>query len=119
MCPRTVHAKLKINKHRIDENSIFGFGNNYNDGLYDCLSIIYKAVKYKLVNFNDFSCKKYYGCRDLTWIVPDKFIAFRGPVEEFHRRGQYDDLQYYVEYFQKNNVKTVIRLNCADYNSFW
>lgn len=108
---------LKDNGYHIDENLIFGYDKKKGIDLYDCLCVIYKAVKYKLVDFNDFSRRKYSMSRDYTWIVPNKFIAFRGPVEEYP--GQRNDLQYYVQYFQKNNVKTVIRLNCTNYNSSW
>lgn len=116
MSPITVYRLLKCT---IDENnSIFGDGKNTNIDLYNCLSVIYKAVKYKFVNFNTFSCKEYYRFRDLTWIVPDKFIACRGSIEE--NTGQCNDLRYYIKYFMDNNVKTVIRLNSSkDYDSSW
>lgn len=101
MDPRTVFAMLK-------DRATSGYGGNA-IGLYDCLSAVHKAVKYRLVDFYDFDCRKYYAFSDLTWIVPDKLIAFRGPVE-----GR---LQHYIEYFRKNNVKTVIRLNRANYDA--
>ncbi|VVC29679.1 Protein-tyrosine phosphatase-like,Dual specificity/tyrosine protein phosphatase, N- [Cinara cedri] len=116
MKPLIIYELLKST---IDQNnSVFGGDKTTCIDLYDCLNVIYKAVKYKFVDFNTFSCQEYYRSRDLTWIVPDKFIAFRGPIEKYP--GQRNDLQYYVKYFQNNNVRTVIRLNSpTDYNSSW
>jgi len=118
MDPRTVFGILKDCNRHVDANySIFAHGNNNTVDLYDYLSAVHKAVKYRLVDFNDFSCQKYYEYSDLTWIVPNKLIAFRGPVERRRFYCHSDDLQRYVEYFRKNNVKTVIRLNCPEYDS--
>lgn len=100
-----------------DENLISGYNANHID-LYGCLSAINKAVKYKLVDFNDFNCNSFYGSHGLTtWIVPDKLIAFRGPID-----GNYDMFnkpQYYSRYFQNNNVKTIVRLNRVQYDKSW
>lgn len=113
MDPRTIHSKLFNGHHRIKKESIDGYVMNTVD-LYDCLSAIYKAVKYKLIDFYDFNRQEYGNTRKLfTWIVPNKFIAFRDPA------GQQNDLQFYLDYFRKNNVKTVIRLNHINYDSTW
>lgn len=116
MSPMTVYRLLN---HTGYENiSVFENGKNTCVGLYDCLSAVHKAVMYKFIDFNTFDSQEYEWSRHITWIVPHKFIAFRGPVEE--RPGRHNDLRYYVKYFRDNNVNTVIRLNSSkNYNRSW
>lgn len=109
MCPKAAYAKLKYAERPADEYSIYGYGKNSVD-LYDSLSAIGTAIKHGLVDFD--GCHHYYWSDDFAWIVPDKFVAFRGP------RGR-NDVRCCVEYFRRTNVKTVIRLNHADYDPSW
>lgn len=116
MSPITVYGLL--NRNGNENISVYEKSRNTCVGLYDCLSVVHKAVKYKFVDFNAFDSKEYKWSRDITWIVPDKFIAFRGPVEE--RPGRHNHPRYYVKYFRDNNVNTVIRLNSSkNYNRSW
>lgn len=52
---------------------------------------------------------------DLNWLVPKKFIAFIGPNQKeilnLHKPN------FYIKYFLKNDVKTVIRLNKKSYDA--
>lgn len=113
MCPKSVYSKLKNKSQRVNENSVYGYGKNSID-LYDCLTAVAMAVQHGFVDTDDFSCRRYYWSGDFTWIVPDKFVAFRGPVDGY--RGRHHDLRFYVEYFTRTYVRTVIRLNCVEYD---
>ncbi|CAH1991276.1 unnamed protein product [Acanthoscelides obtectus] len=84
----------------------------------DVLNAVHKAVQFNFFNFEDFNVSEYdmydllqYG--DINWLVPRKFLAFIGPSEnnQGHPPG------YYLKYFLKNDVKYVIRLNQACYDS--
>lgn len=116
MCPKTISAKLKNKDQQVNEKSIYGFGKN-SINLYDCLCAIDTAVKHNFVNFDDFNFRKYYWSRDFTWIVQRKLIAFRGPTAGFRAGRRFSDLSFYVEYFRRTNVKTVVRLNRVEYDS--
>lgn len=56
---------------------------------------------------------------DLNWIVPDKMLAFSGP----HHRSRLDrgyplhSPEHYHDYFKKNHVTTVVRLNKKSYDA--
>ncbi|XP_060851640.1 dual specificity protein phosphatase CDC14B-like [Rhopalosiphum padi] len=120
----TVHSMLKNNSYcAYGMDSVFGYGKNDGIALHECLNVVYKAIKYRMVNLNDFKFQEYCDwSREMTWIVPDKFIAFRGPIEcndTAAGPGCNDLLHNFVKYFKENNVKTVIRLNDTEYNSFW
>lgn len=86
----------------------------------DCLQAIEKALSFNFFDFNDFDVTDYdvhtklqFG--DLNWLVPRKFLAFIGPSENdcTHTRSP----EYYVKYFLKTDVKTVIRLNNRTYDA--
>ena len=54
---------------------------------------------------------------DLNWIIPGKFVAFMGPIENRdanHRYGHHPSK--YVEIFKNMGVSRVIRLNEEKYN---
>nr|CAI5849110.1 unnamed protein product [Callosobruchus analis] len=87
----------------------------------DVLQAVHKAVQFNFFNFDDFNISEYdlydrlqYG--DINWLVPRKFIAFIGPSDN----NQAHPPDYYLKYFLKNDVKSVIRLNqaCYDANVF-
>jgi len=125
MDPLTIYSILTNDNYYYiyGKDSIFDYGKNVGIDLYDCLNAVYKAIKYRIVNFNYFNCQEYENqYRDMTWIVPDKLVAFRGPIECDNAAAGPDRnvlLQNFVKYFKQNNVKSVIRLNDTEYNSFW
>ena len=102
--------------------------STFNLTVADCLKGIHKA---KAVNFLDFQLRdkstfnlneyEFYEQvenGDFNWIVPNKFLAFSGPTSKrepcygFYTRIPED----YVDYFNENNVKAVIRLNNKMYD---
>ena len=60
---------------------------------------------------------------DMTWIIPERIIAFAGPEDPvFNAQNGHSIADHYtlppgayVPYFQKHNVRTVIRLNSPRY----
>jgi cell division cycle 14 len=99
--------------------------SEYKLNLLDCLRATEKALKYGFFNFDDFNYLEYEHYEivesgDLNWIVPNKFIAFCGP----HLLSGTDNKGYthhapdkYFEYFSKNNVTTIVRLNYKFYEA--
>ncbi|XP_046608862.1 dual specificity protein phosphatase CDC14C-like [Neodiprion virginianus] len=92
----------------------------YNIKLLDCLNAIHKAAAFGFFNFDDFDLaeyEKYEQMRngDLNWMVPQKFLAFVGPSTELG--SVYHPPERYLEYFQKNNVIAVVRLNKKSYEA--
>lgn len=88
----------------------------------DCLDAIHKASVFGFFNFNDFNlseCSYYENIEhgDMNWIIPQKFLAFPGPVQE--RNDYYHHPNFYVEYFLNNNITDVIRLNQKAYDGKW
>uniref|UniRef100_A0A0R3STM2 protein-tyrosine-phosphatase n=1 Tax=Hymenolepis diminuta TaxID=6216 RepID=A0A0R3STM2_HYMDI len=88
------------------------------------LSFAFQAVRLGFLDFDNFDLEDYeYNEKvengDLSWIVPNKFIAFSGP----HARTMMDNgypmhaPEFYLPYFKKNNVTNVIRLNQKMYDS--
>nr|XP_023012477.1 dual specificity protein phosphatase CDC14B-like [Leptinotarsa decemlineata] len=84
----------------------------------DCILAIQKALSFNFFNFDDFNVTEYdlydklqYG--DMNWLVPRKFLAFIGPSDNKTAHPP----EFYIKYFLKNDVKTVIRLNSIIYNS--
>ena len=52
---------------------------------------------------------------DLNWIVPGKFIAFCDPqTYSDHSTNHY--VKLYINFFRKNNITTIIRLNKSRYD---
>ncbi|KAG5879920.1 hypothetical protein JTB14_014393 [Gonioctena quinquepunctata] len=84
----------------------------------DCILAVHKALTFNFFNFDDFSVTEYelynklqYG--DMNWLVPRKFLAFIGPADNKTSHPP----EFYIKYFLKNDVKTVIRLNSIIYNA--
>lgn len=79
---------------------------------------LYKAVYIeKFINFNNFNINEFdfalHGM-DISWILPDKFLAFSNldpQVDVSTKR-----YQKIIDYFKKNNVTTIVRLNDPLYN---
>ncbi|KAG7209506.1 hypothetical protein KM043_015591 [Ampulex compressa] len=92
----------------------------YNIHLLDCLNAIYKAASVGFFNFEDFDLdeyEKYEQMRngDLNWMVPRKFLAFVGPSTE--PGTMYHPPECYIDYFVKNGVVAVVRLNKKTYDA--
>lgn len=99
--------------------------SEYKLSLLDCLRAIEKAFKFGFFNFDDFNYLEYEHYEivesgDLNWILPNKFIAFCGP----HLLSGTDAKGYthhapdkYFEYFEKNYVTTIVRLNYKFYEA--
>ncbi|KAK9687113.1 Dual specificity phosphatase, catalytic domain [Popillia japonica] len=51
----------------------------------------------------------------MNWLVPRKFLAFIGPTECEFMNGH--PPEFYIKYFLRNDVKTVIRLNNKMYDA--
>ncbi|XP_065333097.1 dual specificity protein phosphatase CDC14A-like [Cloeon dipterum] len=92
--------------------------------LSDCIRAIEKAHKLGFFNFEDFNYAEYEHFEqvhngDLNLLVPDKFLAFRGPAEKTEIRNGYPYFapDKYFEYFKSNNVSTIIRLNAKFYEA--
>ncbi|XP_046737915.1 dual specificity protein phosphatase CDC14A-like [Diprion similis] len=88
--------------------------------LQHCLNAIHKAAAFGFFNFDDFDLaeyEKYEQMRngDLNWMVPQKFLAFVGPSTEVG--SVYHPPERYLDYFQKNNVIAVVRLNKKSYEA--
>uniref|UniRef100_A0A023EYL0 Protein tyrosine phosphatase cdc14 n=1 Tax=Triatoma infestans TaxID=30076 RepID=A0A023EYL0_TRIIF len=92
--------------------------------LLDCLQAVYKAYHLGFFNFDDFDVDEYEHYErvengDLNWIVPQKFLAFCGPhaITKIENGYPLHSPESYFNYFRKNNVSTVIRLNKKIYDS--
>ncbi|XP_058793357.1 dual specificity protein phosphatase CDC14AB-like [Phymastichus coffea] len=93
----------------------------YNIKLIDCLKGLSKAASLGFVNLDDFDVSEYENYEqlrngDLNWIVPQKFLAFLGPSTERGSSSHYPEK--YLNYFMKNEVAAVIRLNGRTYETF-
>ncbi|XP_014613173.1 PREDICTED: dual specificity protein phosphatase CDC14B isoform X1 [Polistes canadensis] len=96
----------------------------YKISLYECLSAIDKCHRLGFFNFQDFRVKEYEHFErvengDLNWIVPGKFIAFCGPHAKSKIENGYPlhAPESYFDYFRRNNVSTIIRLNTKIYDA--
>lgn len=93
--------------------------SHYTIGLLDCLQAVAKATTLKFFDFSDFNVHEYdihdkLQNGDMNWLLPRKFLAFIGPTDG-DLNGHPPD--FYIQYFLKNDVKTVIRLNNKVYDS--
>ncbi|XP_033174675.1 dual specificity protein phosphatase CDC14C-like [Bombus impatiens] len=92
----------------------------YSIHLSDCLNALKKAVSFGFFNFCDFDVVEYEKYEDmrngaLNWMVPQKFLAFVGPSTE--PGTPYHPPECYIDYFLKNEVTAVIRLNKKAYSA--
>nr|XP_046915531.1 dual specificity protein phosphatase CDC14B-like isoform X1 [Dermatophagoides farinae] len=88
--------------------------------LEDCFNAIYKAAITEILNMEKFNLNEYLFYEkvengDLNWIVPGKFIAFCDPqTYSDHSTNHY--VKLYINFFRKNNITTIIRLNKSRYD---
>ncbi|KAI4484755.1 hypothetical protein M0804_007321 [Polistes exclamans] len=92
----------------------------YKPFIVDCLNAIYKAASFGIFNFDDFHLAEYEKYEqtqngDLNWIVPQKLLAFLTPSTE--NGTIYHPPECYINYFLKNDVVVVVRLNKKTYDS--
>jgi len=66
---------------------------------------------------------KKYQNGDLSWIIPQKFIAFKTPVDikpksccESSNEEKYHSPEFYIPILKKLGIKHVIRLNNPEYD---
>lgn len=76
--------------------------------------------KFNFFNFHDFNAAEYDTYDkllngDMNWLVPRKFLAFVGPVQNEAIINCHPP-HFYFKYFLENDVKTVIRLNNKMYD---
>ncbi|KAF6777842.1 hypothetical protein AHF37_02456 [Paragonimus kellicotti] len=83
-----------------------------------------QAVNNRFLDFANFNLDEYEHYEkvengDLTWIVPNKFIAFCGPHAQSKIENYYPlhAPEAYIPYFRKNNVTTIVRLNRKVYDA--
>ena len=71
----------------------------------------------KFINFNNFNINEFdftlHGM-DVSWILPEKFIAFSNVDPQLDMATR--RYQKIVDYFKKSNVTTIVRLNESGYN---
>uniref|UniRef100_A0A0A9XW90 protein-tyrosine-phosphatase n=1 Tax=Lygus hesperus TaxID=30085 RepID=A0A0A9XW90_LYGHE len=124
MKPRDVMAILPTSYKYppFNDANMGGTTGIYTLRLIDCFNGINKAFYFNMVDFSDFDLTEYetyeganpQGGGDLSWIVPEKLLAFAGPCGE--RNGNWP-VEVYLKYFKERNVYTVIRLNKSRYDS--
>ena len=98
----------------------------YDCTLLHCLQGLEWAIKLGWYDFKTFNVKQYEFYErvengDLNWIIPNKFVAFMGPVEKRDAKHKYGHHpSKYVDIFNKMGVNRVIRLNdhCYDRLNF-
>lgn len=117
---------LPLFKHYRDASK----GNcDYQCTLLHCLQGLEFAIKMKWYDFKTFNVKEYERLEkvengDLNWIIPNKFVAFMGPVDKTYPTDKkYPEQKFghhprkHVDIFKQMGVDRVIRLNEARYNS--
>ncbi|XP_074594462.1 dual specificity protein phosphatase CDC14C-like isoform X2 [Brevipalpus obovatus] len=93
--------------------------------LYDCLKAIQKGIKLGFIDLDTFDWKEYLHYDmvengDLNWIIPNKILAFCGPIgnETYHFVPYLHHPPHaYFDYFKKNNITTIVRLNSKAYDA--
>ncbi|XP_017303210.1 dual specificity protein phosphatase CDC14A-like [Diaphorina citri] len=97
-----------------DENS------KYTLELLECFNAVFKARQHNLFDFDDFDVdemEKYERIQfgDISWIVPNKLLAFSGP-NTTEQNTCYHPPEFYLDYFLQNGVQLVVRLNQKNYD---
>ncbi|KAL5367767.1 CDC14 phosphatase [Cryptosporidium parvum] len=90
----------------------------------DCLLGLYYAMLLKWFDYETFDINEYSTYEkvengDISWVIPNKFIAFSGPSGTSVDEDGYFSLtpEFYIPIFKKLKVSTVIRLNKKQYES--
>ena len=94
----------------------------YECTVYHCLKGLEFAISLGWYRFKDFDSREYeYYERvdngDLNWIIPDKFIAFMGPIDPVAGQPKVSNgAEDYLSVFKHFGVSHVIRLNEPKYD---
>lgn len=98
---------------------------SYGDCAYDCtvlhcLKGLEIAIKLGWYTFKTFDPKEYEYYEkvengDLNWIIPNKFLAFMGPVDN-KREQRGNQPEDYIQVFKHFGVSNIVRLNEARYD---
>jgi cell division cycle 14 len=90
--------------------------------VYHCLKGLEMAIQHGWYNFREFDNKEYEYYEkiengDLNFIIPNKFVAFMGPVDgsQALKRGA-NSPEDYLQIFKHFNVTHVVRLNEPKYD---
>lgn len=80
-----------------------------------CLKGLAIAIHLKWYDYKTFDVQEYQHFEkvengDLNWILPDKFVAFSGPLNVTDKYGSFTP-EDYIPIFKKMGVTLVIRLN--------
>ena len=93
----------------------------YSCSIFQCLKGLEIGVSHGWYNFREFDNKEYEYYEkvengDMNVIIPNKFIAFMGPVDpqNGHRRG--NSPEDYLQVFKHFGVSCVVRLNEPKYD---
>ncbi|GIY34557.1 dual specificity protein phosphatase CDC14AB [Caerostris extrusa] len=91
--------------------------STYHLGLLDCFRALKRKTSIK--NFFEYEYYERVESGDLSWIVPNKFIAFCGPHPKSKIENGYPlhSPESYIPYFRKHNVSTIVRLNKKIYDA--
>lgn len=92
----------------------------YSCSIFQCLKGLEIAVEHGWYKFNEFDNKEYEYYEkvengDLNWIIPNKFIAFMGPVDPTGHVKRGNSPEDYLQVFKHFGVTHVVRLNEAKY----
>lgn len=99
--------------------------NTYPITVLDCATAMYKAVSIGHFSYKDFNLQTFTSMSqlqngDFSWIIPNKFIAFSGPIANKKREispGAYTlNPEEYIPLFKKLGVKCIIRFNSKCYD---
>jgi len=88
--------------------------------LENCLNGLGKARALRFFDLDDLDVEELEEKRDmlggdLSWLVPQRFLAFCGPSAE--PNSPYPRPEQYLDYFHQNRVTTVVRLNRKNYDA--
>ncbi|KAH7291860.1 hypothetical protein KP509_29G038800 [Ceratopteris richardii] len=92
--------------------------STYHLSVLDCIRALSKGKRIGWIDLHTFNVKEYEYFEqvengDLTWIVPNKIVAFSGPSARRIELCGYRTLvpEDYVSYFKQSKITTIIRLN--------
>lgn len=121
-------AYLKV--HKAEPCGYIGFRDaamgppTYRLHLHNVLRAVEKAVKWKWMCFETFDPDEYEFFEkvengDLNWIIPNKILSFCGPHNKsvIENGYPYHAPEVYFDYFRRNNISTIIRLNKRLYDA--
>ncbi|CAH8635367.1 unnamed protein product [Schistosoma margrebowiei] len=124
--PEEAYKHLTLNDNRPFlpfRDASFG-ASTYHLTLLDCLFAVNKALLNRFLDFDTFDLQEYEHFEkvengDLSWIIPNKFLAFCGPHSQTKIENGYPlhSPEAYFPYFRKRNVTTIIRLNKKVYDA--